>query len=353
MISPRSVLSTFASYSVEEADFAIKIDANEYPEDLPPAVKNKIIERFSALCFNRYPQISALGLRQKIADQFGLKAQNVLLGNGSSQLLASLCFTFADRERPVVYPNPTFSMYGIYARLADSQGAPVELAADFSLDCDELLKTAAQKKAGIILLCNPNNPTGTVMKQQDIEYIVSNSSCPVVIDEAYQEFYGISSVNLLPKYPHLVVARTFSKLYSLASARVGYILSSDEVIAAAAKTVLPYNLNALSLTAAETVMSMKEHFSARIAETAAERQKISGALSKLPGIEVFPSETNFILIRLADAAALAKYLPGLGIGVRDFSGAPGLAGCLRITIGKAEENEAFLKAVKNFKNSNG
>jgi histidinol-phosphate aminotransferase len=352
IIKPRPVLGTFTSYSTEEADLPIKLDANECAEDLPQEVKDEIIKRFEKLPFNRYPEISAGALRQKIGAEFGLSSENVLLGNGSSQLLQALCFTFADRERSVVYHHPTFSMYNIYARLADSQGVGAETKQGFLVDPDKILKVAEETNAGIIILCNPNNPTGTTIPQKDIEYILKNSSCPVVADEAYYEFYGVSSINLLKKYPHLIIARTFSKAYALASSRVGYVISSDEVLRNAAKTIMPYNLNALSLCAAETVLSMKEYFAERIAGIVSMRQEMSSSLAEIPGIEVFPSDTNFVLIKIASPERginLTKYLLTHGISVRNFSNAPSLSGCLRITTGTKTENEKCLSVIKSFK----
>ncbi|MDR1702491.1 MAG: histidinol-phosphate transaminase [Sporomusaceae bacterium] len=352
MIKPRAVLDTFLSYTTQEEDLPVKLDANECAEDLPPEVKERVLAKLAELPFNRYPHISALDLRQQIAAEFGLGADNVLLGNGSSQLLQALCFTFADSERSVILHAPTFSMYNIYARLADSRAVSVETDAEFSLDRAKILAAAKKETAGLIILCNPNNPTGTVTAQADLEYIVKNAPCPVVIDEAYQEFYGVSSLNLLEKYPHLIIARTFSKAYALASARVGYILASAEVIAAVAKVIMPYNLNALSLSTAATVLEMKDRFSGRIAQIVNERQKLAAALATIDGIKIFPSQTNFLLIKMDSAAEgnqLAAYLAEQGISVRNFANAPHLTGCLRITIGTGAENNALLAAVKAFK----
>ncbi len=345
MFLPRIGLETLKPYSVEEINWPIKIDANERPTDLPTAVKTKVMEKLAALAFNRYPEISAQSLKTSIGAAYGLTAANVLIGNGSSEVLEALCFAFSGAGRSIVYPTPSFSMYGIYAKLADSRPVPVELNADFSLDADKLLATAAQTQAGVVLLCNPNNPTGTVMPEDQVEYIVANTKSLVVVDEAYHEFYGSTSVGLLKKYPNVAITRTFSKAYGLASARVGYLLAGEEIAKTAGKVLLPYNVNALTLATAEIVFSMRPGFADSIAENSRERTRMAAALGAISGITVYPSQTNFLLIKSENAAVIVSRLSERGIGVRDFSTAPGLRGCIRIGIGTPAENNAVLEAI--------
>lgn len=345
MFLPRVGLETLKTYSVEEINWPVKIDANERPTDLPPAVKAKVIEKIAALPFNRYPEISAQSLKTTISADFGLSAANVLIGNGSSEILEALCFAYGGADRSIVYPTPSFSMYGIYAKLADSQPVPVKLNADFTLDADKLLETAAKTQASVILLCNPNNPTGTVMPQEQIEYIAANTRRLVVVDEAYHEFYGQTSVGLLNKYPNIAIARTFSKAYGLAAARVGYLLASEDIAKTVSKVLLPYNVNALTLATAETVFGMRREFADSLAENSRERERMAAALSAVDGIVVYPSETNFLLIKSNNAESIVARLSARGIGVRDFSTAPGLSGCIRIGIGTPAENNAVLEAI--------
>ncbi|QDR81495.1 histidinol-phosphate transaminase [Sporomusa termitida] len=343
MFMPRAGLEALQTYSVADTDWAIRLDANERPTDLPPAVKARIIERLGLLPFNRYPEISAQSLKAVIAAEFGLQAANVLIGNGSSEILEALCFAYGGAGRSIVYPSPSFSMYGIYAKLADSQPVPVALQADYTLDADKMLTAAEQAAAGVILLCNPNNPTGTVMPPEQIEYIAANTRSLVVVDEAYHEFYGRTAVSLLGKYPHVAVARTFSKAYGLAAARVGYLLASEAVAGTIGKVLLPYNINALTLITAETVFGMRREFAGSLAETSRERERLTAALGAVAGIHVYPSQTNFLLVKSEQAPELVARFRRRGIGVRDFSAAPGLAGCIRIGVGTPAENDAVLE----------
>lgn len=346
MFTPRSGLETLKPYSVDEAQWPIRLDANERPADLPPAIKTKVLEKLTSLPFNRYPEIGALSLKTAIGAEFGLAAANVLIGNGSSQILEAICYAFGGGGRSIVYPTPSFSMYGIYAKLADSQPVPVALNDDYTLDADKLLTAANQAAAAVIMLCNPNNPTGTALPPEQIEYIVANTKSLVVVDEAYHEFYGRTSVDLLSKYQNVAIARTFSKAYGLAAARVGYLLAGEEIAQTVGKVLLPYNVNALTLATAEIVFAMKQEFAASIAENSRERERLTAELSQVPGLTVYPSQTNFLLVKSDDAANLAARFSAKGIGIRDFSNTPGLINCIRITLGTAAENNAVLEAVK-------
>ncbi|MDR3566129.1 MAG: histidinol-phosphate transaminase [Negativicutes bacterium] len=348
MFKLREGLETLKSYSIEEGDWAVKLDANECADNLPALVLQQVAERLAALPFNRYPEITQYGLRQQIAASLGLTAENVAIGNGSSQLLQALCYIFGGPGRKLLFPHPSFSMYSIYAKLADAQPVLVELEPDYSLPPEKVLAAIRREKPHLVVLCNPNNPTGTVMPLAAVEAVVAGSDCPVVVDEAYCEFHSESAVGLLAKYSNLIVARTFSKAYGLASARVGYALASVEITAALSKVLLPFNINMLSLTAASVVFAARDQFAGPIARTVAERESLAKALAILPGFQVYPSATNFLLIKTAAAPELAAGLAAKGICIRDFSKAPGLEGCLRVTVGTAAENDAFLAAVRDF-----
>ncbi len=293
----RPGLDTLKSYHVPDVAWPVKLDANERAEALPPAVQARIADRLAAVAANRYPEIGQHSLKQS---------------------------------------------------LADSEPLTVELDAGFAFAPEKVFTTALQEQAGLIILCNPNNPTGGAMAPEAVEYIVAGARCPVVVDEAYGEFSGQSALSLLGKYPNLIIARTFSKAYGLAAARVGYAVADREIIAAIGKVLLPYHLNAFSLAAAAVAWEMKGEFAPGIARTVAERERMAAALRELPHIEVFPSATNFLLVRSDRAKELAEYLASQGIGVRDFSASPALRGCLRVTVGTAAENDAFLAAAGKF-----
>lgn len=349
MFTYRKVLNNFTPYKVDEAEWDIRLDANENCSNLPPLVRERLIGQFDYLPFQRYPDGGMTELRTLIAKSYGLEKENVVIGNGSSDLLEKLCYVFGGEARSIVFPTPSFSMYGIYAVMTDSTPIAVALNEDFTLERDKLMEAAIENKANLIIVCNPNNPTGTVVPFKDIEYIIKNAKCPVIIDEAYHEFYGeTSAITLLNKYKNLIVAKTFSKAYSLASARVGYIVANKEITDLLGRAIKPYNVNALSLLCAEVAYQMRHEFLPGITSINTQRNRLVAELKKITGITVYPSATNFLLIKSADAEGLHKYLMSKSILIRNFNNAPGLTGCLRVTVGTPFENDAFLKAVREF-----
>jgi histidinol-phosphate aminotransferase len=346
----RPGLETLQSYHVPDIPWPVKLDANERAEALPPLVADRLAARLAAVAANRYPEIGQHSLKAALAAGAGLEADNIVIGNGSSEVLAAICHAFGGNGRKIVYSDPSFSMYPIYCQLADSRPAAVALDAGFVFSADKILAAARREQAALVILCNPNNPTGGLASLEAVECVVAGADCPVVVDEAYGDFSGQSAQSLLGKYPNLIIARTFSKAFGMAAARVGYALASREISDMIGKVLLPYHVNAFSLAAAEVVWELRAEFAPSIARTVAERERLAAALESVPGLEVFPSATNFLLVRSGQARELVGYMNSRGIGVRDFGGPPTLAGCLRVTVGTEPENDAFLAAVRNFAN---
>jgi len=345
----RPGLESIKAYSVEEKDWDIKLDANESPNNMPPLVREQVMNKLEYLAFNRYPEMGMRDLRTQIGRNFNMNIQNVQIGNGSSEIIMALCQIFGGPGRSIVFPVPSFSMYAVYAQVTDSHPVPIPLSTDdYSLPREKVLQAAEQSDAKLIILCNPNNPTGTVMPHEDIEYIVSQAKCPVLVDEAYFEFYGQSAVGLLNKYDNVIIARTFSKAYGLAAARVGYVLANASIISMLERVLMPYHINSLSLATAEILYQMRDEFMPGIEQIIGERKRLAGSLEAIAGFKVYPSETNFILIKTAKSKQLSAYLSTRNIGVRDFSAAPGLINCIRFTVGSPQENDDLLKAILAF-----
>jgi histidinol-phosphate aminotransferase len=344
----RPGLETLKPYSVEEKDWDIKLDANESPNNLPPLVRERVMNQLEYLAFNRYPDMSMRELRAQIAESFQTSVQNVQIGNGSSEIIMALCQICGGPGRSIVFPVPSFSMYAVYAQLSDSQPVPVQLNEDYTVSPDKVLAAAQESNAKLIILCNPNNPTGTVMPHADIEYIVSKAKCLVLVDEAYFEFYGESAVDLMAQYDNVIIARTFSKAYGLAAARVGYVLATASVIGMLERVLMPYHINALSLATAEILYQMRDEFMPGLEQMIAERIRLTASLETIAGIKVYPSETNFVLIKTEKAKQLGAYLSDKNIGVRDFSAAPGLINCIRFSVGTPLENDGLMQAIIAF-----
>lgn len=349
MLKYRTGLAKMPSYDVVERDWKIKINANECNMNLPPMVEDRVMGRLSRVAFNRYPNEQLDDLREQIADNFSLQKENVLIGSGSSEIIEKLFYCFGGtRSRKIVYPQPSFSMYTIYAKAADAVGVPVDLEEDYRLDVGKFVRAVVENKASLAVICNPNNPTGNVMSLSDIEYIAQNIDCAFLVDEAYVEFHGESAASVLKKYPHMIIARTFSKAYGLAAARVGYMLADAKVVEMIDKSYMPYHMNVLSLVTADTVYQMRHEYVPRIQMMVAERKRMETELKKLSGFTVYPSATNFILVKYASAGELNEAMEAAGIGLRSFGSAPRLENCLRISMGTREENDAWYKAMKDF-----
>ena len=350
MLNYRNGLADMPSYDVVERHWEIKINANECNMSLPPLVEERVMNRLGTVAFNRYPNEQYDDLRDQIARNFSMQRENVLIGSGSSEIIEKLFYCFGGSpEVKIVYPQPSFSMYKIYAKAAEATGVPVDLnPEDYSLDIDKFIQTINEEKATLAVICNPNNPTGNAFTVEEIEKIASNIDCAFLVDEAYMEFYGQTAVRLLAKYPNMIIARTFSKAYGLASCRVGYMLADAKIVEMIDKSYMPYHMNVLSLVTADICYQMRQEFVPHIQIMISERKRMQEELKKLPGVKVFPSETNFILVHYDKAQELNALFESKGIGVRHFGDAPGLKDCLRISMGRREENDIWYSYFKAF-----
>ena len=349
MLNYRNGLDDMPSYDGVEKNYRVKVNANESTLSLPPVVEERVMNRLALLALNRYPNEEYYSLVNQIAKNFSVDPAQVLLGGGSSEIIEKVFHAFGGTGRKIVYPQPSFSMYKIYAKAAEADGVPFDLSRRFDLDVDAFIEKIRSVDASLAVVCNPNNPTGNALTPEQVEKIAASIDCPFLLDEAYVEFYGRSAVALVAQYPNLIVARTFSKAYGLAGARVGYMIAQAEVTRMINKTFMPYHLNVLSLAVADIVWQMREEFIPRMKMIIDERERMKTRLKAISGIKVFPSEANFLLIRLARAEELKDYLESLGIGVRYFSPtAFGLKNCLRISIGTRDENNEVFAAIENF-----
>ena len=352
MLKYRQGLADRPSYDMDTNEYRITLNANESTMNLPPIVEDRLMGRFASVAFNRYPGAEDyLSLTRQIAANFKVQPENILLGNGSSEIIEKLFYCFGgSKDAAIVYPQPSFSMYGIYAAAAEAKGVPVDLEPDYTLDLEKFVSAVIKNKARLCVICNPNNPTGTGFSVSDIQYIADNipTSCAFLVDEAYVEFYGQSAVSLLKDYPNMIIARTFSKAYGLASCRVGYAIASPEITDMIGKSFMPYHMNTLSLVTADVVYQMRSEYVPRIQMTIAERKRVYEDLKKVDGLTVYPSETNFVLFRTEKAEALTKAFEAASIGVRHFGSAPRLENCLRVSMGTREENDTWLKVLKDF-----
>ena len=310
---------------------------------LPDEVHDAVIERVRALDFNRYPDPLANALRVAIAEWHGLKAANVLVGNGGDELLYDIFVAWGGPGRSLLTFPPTFSVYETNAVLTNTQVINMPRnEGDWSIDVDRACERLAKGDIDIVVITNPNNPTGTMTPLEDIQRILDASDALVLVDEAYGEFADQSAAKLLDEYENLLILHTFSKAYRCA----GYVLGNSNVISEFKKVRQPYSVDAISQIVGEEVVRNRELFDESIEQTRVERDRLIAALSQLDKVTVYPSEANFVMLKLPFAMSVWSNLDEKhSVLVRNVSGENHLAGCLRVTVGTPEENDRFLDAL--------
>lgn len=334
-------------YSLTIETYPIKLNQNESPYDLPDDIKRDVLERFLKADWSRYPPFYAFELAQQIAAINGVPESSILVGSGSNELCLSLMTAVVRPQDDVVFSVPTFPLYAGATHVMDGHIVPVPLTEpDFALNLPELIEKAVNPKTRIVFICTPNNPTGGMVPEEQIREIIRGTECLVVIDEAYYEFAGVNLASLVREEPRVVIMRTLSKAMAMAGLRVGYLVGNPDLMYEVSKVRLPYSVNAFAQEAALAVLQRPDIVKARIREVKAERAKVFAALNAVEGVTAFPSDANFLLVRFPDGPHVNRELMKRGILVRDVSKNPLLGNCLRITIGKPDENDALIAAVQ-------
>jgi histidinol-phosphate aminotransferase len=343
----RPEILALKAYHVANAEGMVKLDAMENPYTLPEPMRKELGEVLAHAEMNRYPDPSAPKLRALIARKMDVPAgMDLLLGNGSDDLIQIVALALARPGAAVMYPEPTFVMYKMNALLTAMRATPVPLRADFSLDAGAFVERVRAERPALVFLAYPNNPTGALYREEDVVAILRAAEGLVVLDEAYHVFAQKSFMPRLAEFSNLVVMRTVSKL-GLAGIRLGYLAARREWVEQFNKVRQAYNVNVLTQAAATFVLERLEVLEAQAAMIRAERAVLGTALAALPGVTVYPSEANFFLIRVPDADRSYDGLRRQGVLVRNFHGAhPSLANCLRVTVGTPAENRIFLNALK-------
>jgi len=338
----RSDIRALTAYHVPESSGLIKLDAMENPYTLPASLRQDWAARIANVDFNRYPDADMLALREKIAVHEGVTPEQILIGNGSDEIIQMLLM--AVDAGTCVTPAPTFVMYDLISRWLKRPVATVPLNPDFSLDPDLFLKICGREKAEIAFLACPNNPTGNLWPEKTIRRIADNFQGLLVIDEAYGPFAERSHIKFIRS--NVMILRTFSKL-GWAGLRLGYLIGEAESIAHLNKVRLPYNINSLTQATAEFLFDHFAVFEKQACEIRAERGRMTAALMSFDEVEVYPSQTNFILLKVGNANQIFEQLLAAGILIKNMHAAGGLlSNCLRITIGSKEENDAVLAAFR-------
>lgn len=344
----RPALAGFEPYDPAFTPCEVNLSANENTHDMPVAFSEQLKKAAVDTPLNRYPDPMANELRDELAQRHGVSREMVCVGNGGDELLFNLLFTFGGAGRTLVTCPPDFAEYANFATMCDTEVVAVPRdAQSFALDENNLI--AAAHNAALVFLTSPNNPTGNLVEPEVVERILKETNALVLVDEAYVEFADPddSFISWITQYPRLIVLRTLSKAFGLAGLRVGYVVAHPSVINQLAAVRQIYSVDVVAQAVALAAVRNRKALEPVVADIVAERARLSAKLREIPDIHVWPSEANFVLVRLPRAGEMrARLRDEFSILVRDFSSAPGLAGCLRITVGTTEENDRVIDALR-------
>ena len=343
----RDEIRALTAYHVSPAEGFVKLDAMENPYRLPAELARELGERLAQVPVNRYPDPAGAGLKARLREAMGIAdALEILLGNGSDEILQIVTLALAKPGAVVLALEPSFVVYRMAAVAAGMRYVGVALNADFTLDEAAVLAAIEREHPALTWIAYPNNPTGNLFPREAILRIVAAAPGLVAVDEAYYAFSGGAS--LLPevgKHPNLIVVRTVSKL-GLAGLRLGLAIGAGEWVREFEKLRMPYNVGSLNAAAGEFLLARHAALDRQTAAIVAERARLEGALDALAGVKRFPSAANFVLVRMPDGPRAFEALRQRGILVRTFHGThPLLANCLRLTVGTPDENTRMLEAL--------
>ena len=337
-------LANIEPYDPKYIPAEVMVSANENALDVPFELRREVEHEVRKLAFNRYPDPLANGLRDLIAEANGLDRDQVVIGNGGDELLFNLALAWGGPGRKFLNMPPTFTVYKNNAQLTNTEIVDIPRLADFSIDEASVLNRLAEGDIDYTIVTSPNNPTGNLVRSEFVERMLQVADTLVIVDEAYFEFSRYTMRPLLGRHENLVILRTFSKAFSMAGVRIGYLLGSEQVLREFKKVRQPYSVDAVSQAIARVVYTNRSAFEKGIDQIIDERHRVTAALRELPGVTVFPSDSNYILFRLgsAQASQVWQQLLDAGVLIRDFSRAQYLENCLRVSIGTPEENTRFL-----------
>jgi len=347
VIGPRDDLALMEGYHSPQVDVEVRLNTNEAPEPPPEGFEAALVEEIRALDWHRYPDRSYRALRGAIADLHGVAPDQVFAANGSNEVLQTLCLTYGGPGRTAAVFEPTYALHSHIARITGTGVATGERRADLGLDLEEVRRVVTEAAPEITFLCSPNNPTGLVEDEATVRSVLDLAPGLLVVDEAYGQFAPWSALELVADDVPLVVTRTYSKTWSMAAARLGYLVGPRTLVAQLDQVVLPYHLDSMKQAAGRLALGFQPAMEARVAALVEERGRLTAALADLD-VDIWPSGANFVLFRPRerDGHDVWQRLLDRGVLVRDCSGWPRLSGCLRVTIGTTAEDDAFLAALE-------
>jgi histidinol-phosphate aminotransferase len=341
----RNVIAAMTAYTLELREAEVKLNQNESPFDVPMEIKEEVLGRLAKRAWNIYPDFESQMLREAIAKSYGFRADEILVGNGSNELLAAAIGAVVGPRTPVIFPRPTFTLYEKLVTIAGGLPVPVEFdPAAGELPLDEMLERADEYDDAVIIVCSPNNPTGSVLREGGLQKLLATGRT-VLYDRAYGDFNGSEPP---PLDDRLLTFSTFSKAWGLAALRVGWMASTASTCREVRKVKLPYSLNVMSETIAAVMLEHSDFRDANVECIVEERDRVTESLRSIESLTIFPSEANFVSFRVGGSAKdVFESLHRDGILIRDVSSYPRMKNCLRVTIGTREQNDRFLASLRN------
>jgi len=339
----RPEVRALPAYRFQAHAAAVKLDQNECPDDLPDELRSLALDRLRSTHWHRYPELHPDGLAARLGARHGWLADGVAVAGGSNVLIQALV-VLSGIGRRVLALSPTFSLYELQARLLGADFVEVPLGADHAFPVAEVERIVAEGQ-GVAFLPTPLAPTGNAVAAADLLRVAraAGEGWTIVFDEAYGEFAGVDHDEIARAHPRVVRLRTLSKAFGLAGARVGYALAEPGLATELRKVVVPFSVSALQVAVAEAALDAPDVVKARVMRTVAERERLATALRER-GATFVNSVANFLLLTVQDAAATHRALLAQGVLVRRQDHLPGLAGAIRVSVGRPEENDAFLRA---------
>jgi histidinol-phosphate aminotransferase len=342
----RDEIRALTAYHVPDSDGMVKLDAMENPYRLPQELCRALAERIAGAALNRYPDPGARELKTRLRTAMQIPSEmELVLGNGSDELIQMLALAVARPGAVVLGLEPSFVMFRMIAAFAGMHYVGVSLTADFAIDPATAIAAVERHQPALVFIAYPNNPSGNLFDAAVIAQIIEAAPGIVVVDEAYHAFAGRTFMPRLPEFPNLLVMRTVSKL-GLAGLRLGLLAGRSAWLQHVDKVRLPYNVNVLTQLAAAEVLQHPEALAAQAAAIRSERTRVFTELRRLPGVEAYASDANFILFRITGADQVFTGLKRRGVLIKNLDGShPLLANCLRVTVGTPDENTRFLSAL--------
>ncbi len=348
-LAVRDSLALLHGYHSPQLDVRVRLNTNESPVPPPTGWTEALVAAQRQIAWNRYPDRKATELRAAIAQHEGVAPGQVFAANGSNEVLQAVMLAFGGPQRTAFVFEPTYALHSHISRITATEVKSAPRCADFSIKVDQAATLLIESRPAVTFLCSPNNPTGTV---DALEFtaavldIVSGLPGLLLVDEAYGQFASHSAINLVAEERPLAVVRTYSKTWSMAGLRLGYLIAPEWVVAELDKVILPYHLDSLKQVAGRLALQYNQDMTQRVAQLVAERERIATALGSLD-VQQWPSEANFILFKPnnKDGNQVWEGLLQRSVLIRNCASWPHLAGCLRVTVGTPTENNAFLSAL--------